>query len=465
VPARRGEETSVLDASLEPWERLRRILEQGDAGTLVGFLDSLGPAETARAISRLEQEEQSRLLTLLDPADAAEVIEDVSPAQAVDLIEDLPPERAAAIVDELQSDRQADLLGELDDAEAHAILREMSPEGALDARRLLAHATDSAGGLMLTEYLAYRRDLRVRDVLDDLQRNREEYSDYHVQYVYVVDQGGELIGVLRMRDLIFPSLAARLDEVMIANPLRVGVAAGLEELAHFFDEHKLYGVPVVDERVRLVGIVLPEAVEEAIRNRSDRQFLGLSGIVGGEELRTMPLALRSRRRLSWLSINVVLNLVAASVIAFYQDTLSAAIALAVFLPIISDMSGCSGNQAVAVSIRELTLGLVRPHEIGRVVAKEAGVGLLNGLALGLLLGGVALLWKGSPTLGLVVGGALAANTLLAVCLGGLLPLVLRRLGLDPALVSGPALTTATDMCGFFLVLSFATALLPHLAGV
>jgi magnesium transporter len=160
----------------------------------------------------------------------------------------------------------------------------------------------------------------------------------------------------------------------------------------------------------------------------------------------------------------VLNIVAASVIAYYQDTLSAAIALAVFLPMISDMSGCSGNQAVAVSVRELSLGLVRPEELRHVFLKECSLGVLNGLCLGLLLGGAALLWKGNPWLGLVVGGALAVNTLVAVCLGGLLPLALKRMRLDPALVSGPLLTTVTDMVGFFLVLSFATAILPRLAG-
>jgi magnesium transporter len=136
----------------------------------------------------------------------------------------------------------------------------------------------------------------------------------------------------------------------------------------------------------------------------------------------MPLMIRAGRRFSWLSINIVLNIIAASVIAYYQDTLAAVIALAVFLPMISDMSGCSGNQAVAVSMRELTLGLIRPKEILRVITKELGLGALNGLALGLLLGGVAVLWKGNPFLGLVVGGALMANTMLAVTFGGVLPL-------------------------------------------
>ena len=176
----------------------------------------------------------------------------------------------------------------------------------------------------------------------------------------------------------------------------------------------------------------------------------------------MPLLQRSGRRLSWLSLNIVLNIIAASVIALYQDTLAAVIALAVFLPMVSDMSGCSGNQAVAVSMRELSLGLVRPNELARVLAKEAGIGLLNGLVLGLMLGAAAWFWKGNPFLGLVVGGALALNTFVAVSFGGLIPLALKRMKLDPALVSSPLLTTVTDMCGFFFVLSFASLMLERL---
>ena len=239
----------------------------------------------------------------------------------------------------------------------------------------------------------------------------------------------------------------------------------LKTLQDFFEEHHLFGVPVVDDGRRLVGVVLPSAIEEAVNKRKTKTFLRLSGIIGGEEFRTMPLLSRSGRRLSWLTMNIVLNIIAASVIALYQDTLAAAITLAVFLPMVSDMSGCSGNQAVAVSMRELSLGLVRPGELIWVLLKEARVGIINGLVLGLLLGGVAFLWKSNPWLGFVVGGALAANTLVSVLLGGVLPLVLKRLKLDPALVSSPLLTTVTDMCGFFFVLSFAAAVMPKLGGI
>ncbi len=452
------------DSMNRPWEPLREVLARDDRERLTSLLDELGPAETARAISRLSTAEQNRLLTMLAPADAADLIEEIPDAQAIGLIEELPPQSAAAIVDEIQSDRQADLLAELDDADAEAIIWKMSPEEAADVRRLMAYDPDTAGGVMITEFVAFPVTGRVREVLHDLQANRKTYAGYHVQYMYVLEDAGKLVGVLRMHDLLFADEEARLASIMIRNPLKIRTDTNIHDLRQFFDEHRLLGVPVVDTEERLVGVVLPEDVREASRKEADHQFLGLSGIIGGEEFRSMPFRLRSGRRLSWLSINIVLNVAAASVIALYQDTLAAVIALAVFLPMISDMSGCSGNQAVAVSMRELTLGLLRPHEILRVVGKELCMGAFNGLLLGILLGGVALLWKGNPYLGLVVGVALMLNTIVAVSLGGALPLILKSVKLDPALVSSPVLTTVTDMCGFFLVLSFATILLPRLTG-
>ena len=452
------------DTASQPWESLRQVIASGDAAQLMACLDHLGAAETARAISRLESSEQTELLTLLDPDDAADIVEEVPQANAADLIEDLEPRQAATIIDAMPSDRQADLLGELNALDAEAILKRMEPGHAEAVQELLAHPTDSAGGLMVTEYLAYRDDSRVGDVLGDLQSNRDRYGDYSVQYLYVTEASGDLKGVLRIRDLLFTPHSALLNDVMIRDPLFVPVDAALDDLREFFEAHALLAVPVIGPDSRLVGIVRRADVERAERQQADRQLLGVSGIIGGEEFRSMPLLVRSGRRLSWLSINIVLNVIAASVIALYQDTLQAVIALAVFLPMISDMSGCSGNQAVAVSMRELTLGLIRPTELRRVLLKEVALGVLNGLALGLLLGSVAMLWKGNPYFGLVVGAALALNTVVAVCLGGSLPLLLKAFKLDPALVSGPVLTTITDLCGFFFVLSLATMLLTKLAG-
>jgi magnesium transporter len=446
-------------------EMLSKLITAENSDELILFLDTLSPPETARAISRLPAEKQLRLLSLLRPGDAADVIEDMPDVQAADMVEDMPSAQAAAIMEELSSDHLVDVLGEMDEDASQAILANMDRQDAKEARILLEHAPDSAGGLMIVEYLAYTVDNTIQDVLDDLQDNRRKYIDYHVQYIYVIDREEKLAGVLRLQNLLLTAQQTRLNQIMLPSPLSVSDKASLKELHEFFEEHHLFGVPVVDDRRRLTGVVLPDAIEEALKKQEAKSFLRLSGIVGGEEFRTMPLLSRSGRRLSWLSMNIVLNIIAASVIAMYQDTLAAAIALAVFLPMVSDMSGCSGNQAVAVSMRELSLGLVRPGELIWVLAKEAKVGIINGVVLGLLLGAVAYFWKGSPWLGIVVGGALAANTLVSVILGGILPLVLKRLKLDPALVSSPLLTTVTDICGFFFVLSFAAAVLPKLGGI
>lgn len=447
------------------WDRLAELVTAENSAEVIEFIDTLSPSETARAISRLPEETQLHLFCLLTPEDAAEVIEDIPETQAADLVEEMPSDQAAAIMEELDSDHLVDVLGEMDVDASRAILAEMDQEEAKEVRMLLEYAPDCAGGLMISEFLSYTSDKSIQDVLDDMQAKREEYAGYHVQYFYVVDKDEKLIGILQMHDLLFPARYTTLAQVMITSPLKVSDKASLTELEEFFEEHHFFGVPVVDDEQLLVGVVLPSAVEEAVNKRKTKNFLSLSGIIGGEEFRTMPLLTRSGRRLSWLSVNIVLNIMAASVIAMYQDTLAAVITLAVFLPMVSDMSGCSGNQAVAVSMRELSLGLVRPAELLWVLAKEARVGLINGLVLGLLLGSIAYLWKGNPWLGLVVGGALAANTLVSVTLGGMLPLLLKRLKLDPALVSSPLLTTVTDMCGFFFVLSFAAAVLPRLGGM
>ena len=448
-------------AEQEPWELLHELIRAGKAEDILSFLTTLPPGETGRALSRLSDADQTHLLTLLKPRDAADVLDTLPDAQAADLIEDMSPERAASIVDVLPSANQADLLAEMDEPEAEAILHELRHERATTLRRLLRYPPHTAGGLMIAEYLSYPSTFTVRDLLADLRANADRYADFEIQYVYITEHD-RLVGVLRLRDLLLAPAERALAALMLGDPLRVRDDTPVEQLKRVFDEHAFFGVPVVSADDHLLGVVRRSAVEKALRERATRTFLAFSGFAGAEELRSMPVRTRSFKRLSWLSINIVLNVVAASVIAMHQDTLAAVIALAVFLPMISDMSGASGNQAVAVSIRELTLGLLRPYEYLRVVAKEGAVGMINGLVLGTVLGTLAVLWKGNVYLGLVVGGALALNTMIAVVLGGSIPLVLRTLNLDPALASGPILTTITDMCGFFMVLTFASMLLAKL---
>ncbi len=448
----------------EPWEILQSLVEAEDKPGAQAFIDGLPPGELARVMSLLGAEEGAHLLELLDPQTCAEVVEHMPAVQTLGMLAELTPEKAADIISGLPSNEQADLLIGLGADEAQAILEHMSPEQAADVEQLTRYPEGTAGSLMRTEHLSYSDVATVAEVLDDLRTNAEHYQQRDVQYVYIVGSRGVLTGVLRLRDLVLSMPSMPLDRIMLRDTQSVPIDASIQTLRDFFATHPYRGVPVVDRAGRLVGVVRHADVAEAVGEQEVSDHLKAQGIVGGEELRTMPTLTRAGHRLSWLSINIVLNLIAASIIALYQETLAAVIVLAVFLPIVSDMSGCSGNQAIAVSMREITLGLIRPSDAFRVWTKELTVGLLNATALGVLLGVTAYVWKGNIYLSLVVGLALAINTIVSVSLGGLVPLFLRGMRLDPALASGPILTTVTDMCGFFLVLSLATAMLPLITG-
>ncbi|GHE74570.1 MAG: magnesium transporter [Bacteroidota bacterium] len=442
-------------------EELSSLIELKDSESIHQLMESLKTEDLIYAYNRLSKDEQVSLIGLLSPEDAAMLLERIPQNQAIEAIENAQIETAASILNELYSDDQVDILAELETEEAEAILEEMRPQEAENVRKLIQYDSESAGGLMVTEYLAYDSAMTVAQTVKDLQEKAEEYEDYHVQYIYVTSDN-RFVGVLQMRDLLLSRPNTKLDTIAIKNAKTMLPNARLEELIGFFDKYDFFGVPVVSETEELLGIVLRKDLREAETERSNLELLETQGIVGGEELRSMPVWLRSKRRLSWLSVNIVLNIIAASVIAFYQDTLEEVIALAVFLPVISDMSGCSGNQAVAVSLRELSLGLVKPYELARVLWQEIKVGLINGLVLGLLIGLAAFIYMGNFYLGLVVGGALAINTIVAVSIGGTIPLFLKKMNTDPALASGPILTTVTDMLGFFLALTFAGAAMSYL---
>ncbi len=445
-----------------PWLTLMQLAADGSDEQLKQFVDQLPRGDLVLALSRLSEEERALVFTHLDSESAAGIIEQLAPVQAAAVMESLEPRSAAEILEELSSNDQADLINDLDEEDAEAILREMDPQSAADVRALAAYQPDTAGGIMVTEFLRYRETMTTDEVVRDMREHADEYHDYDIQYAYVCDSEDRLQGVLRLRDLLLSPRHRRMVDLMITKPIRVSDSTPLEEVAELFSRHHLLGVPVVDAQDRLVGVVREAEVSEALGERDLSDFLKTQGIVSGEEIRELPLLLRSRRRLAWLSANIVLNIIAASVIAMFERTLSAVIALAVFLPIISDMSGCSGNQAVAVSLRELSLGLIRAGDVWRVWLKEVSVGLINGIVLGALIGCAAWFWKGNLYLGLVVGVALCVNTVVAVSIGGVVPLLIKRLGWDPAIASGPILTTVTDMCGFFLVLGTATLLLQHL---
>ncbi len=462
-----GDTLPVPPETPEPEHKPKRLREQvkgavdaRDAQTLVALLEPLPPSDALRQLLLLVAEDRDVMLALITADLAAYLIEEAPVQAATDLVERMATDRAAEVLDKLNSDLQADIIGNLGIEDANAILARLHPDDAADVRRLVEYKDGTAGGLMAAETFKFPETATVGAVLREIVSEDADFERYRGQHPYVVDAEGRPVGVVSLRNLLTTNRSERLIAIMVP-AITVGVDTTLDVLQDLFDQHNFFGIPVVESDGRLVGVVSRSAVQDAALVRSESESLKRQGVVG-DELRSMPTWLRSRRRLAWLSANIVLNIIAASVISAYEETLAAVIAIAVFLPMVSDMSGCSGNQAVGVTMRELALGIVRPKDAFRVWRKEATIGVINGIALGILIGIVAWIWKGNPWLGLVIGSALAANTLIAVSIGGVVPLLLKRLGQDPAVASGPLLTTITDMAGFFLVLSLASLMMPLL---
>ena len=450
------DDDTIFDAAEEA---MHEAVAASDQEKVHELIESLPTYETLRQATLMEDEEREQFIALLSPEETAELVTEAPVQLAASIVSELEADVAALVMENLPSAVKADIVQELKEESAEELLSTMTPEDAEEVRRLTQYDTDSAGGLMETDVFRFQLDDTVGSLLRKVVEGEDQFERYRGQHPYILDADGRLVGVVSLRNLLRARRATPLGEIM-TEAISVPPETDQDDLVDLFEEHPFLGIPVVDADGLLLGAVSRENIAQAELERREHDSMSMQKV--GDELRSMPTAVRSRRRLAWLSSNIVLNIIAASVISAYEETLAAVIAIAVFLPMVSDMSGCSGNQAVAVSMRELSLGLVRPVDLFHVLRKELGVGVINGIVLGILIGIVAWVWKDSVYLGLVIGLALSLNTILAVSIGGTVPLLLKRFGVDPAVASGPLLTTVTDMAGFFLVLSLATLFMAQL---
>lgn len=442
-------------------QRIKTTIQKHNAEALKSLVERMAPFDVAWCCGRLPVEDRLRVLMAVTPDVGAAVFQEMPLQQQKEMLELGRLPALVNIVQRMDSDEMADLLGALDPVDKHAWMATLPTQELKEAESLLAYPADTAGGLMAIEFVSVPVHLTAGEVASRLQALASSYEHLKVTYVYVLDGQGRLAGVLPVRDLVLKPRETPIESFMIRNVATVHATATQRDVAEIFTQRNLLALPVVNDENKLLGIITYDDVLDVIQDIASDEMLKLSG-VSTDESRDSSLAAIVRRRLPWLSLNILLNLMAASVIAFYEKTLAAVISLAFFLPIVSDMSGCSGMQSVAVSVRDLALKKILPRDYFRVLRKEVLVGLVNGFVLGSIIAFVAYLLRGNPALGGVVGLASWLNSIVALCIGGIIPLLLQHWKFDPAVASGPILTTVTDMMGFFLLLSLATVWLPHL---
>ena len=414
------------------------------------------PHDAADILEALEDEAAADLLSGLDTEAAADVLEEVRYEAAADILEELQHEAAADILEELPPDEAADIVGELEPEARRAVLEEMADEKAEDILELLAYPTDSAGGLMSTDLATLPAALSAGEAIEALRRLHEHLE--HLSYVYVVDQEGRLTGVVSFRELVFARPGTALEEVMVANPVAVRPETDREDVADLVQRYNLLAVPVVDHTGRLLGLVTIDDVIQEVQEEATEDIATMVGAGKGETIYT-PVARSVRSRLPWTAVNLATAFLVAAVVSNFEPIISRLAVLAAYMPVVASVGGNSGAQSQAVVIRALAVDSIPSHWVRRVMLRSGLVGLLNGLVVGALSGVIAALFTHQARIGVVIALAALGNLIVANLVGSGIPIILDKLGKDPALASSIFMTMITDLVGFGGFLAIATAML------
>lgn len=446
-----------MEATLTP---LRQALQEGDTLRLQRLLEETHPQDLLAFWHDLEGEHRYVILTLLPKGRATEVFSNLPPEEQAEYLKTLPPWRVQELLQELSLDDLADALQAVEEEDPHLFRRlkeALDPETRAEVEELTQYEEDEAGGLMTPEYVAVREGMTVEEVIRFLRRAAPDAET--IYYIYVVDEGGRLRGVLSLRDLIVADPRTKVAEIMNPKVVFARTDTDQEEVARLMADYDFTVLPVVDEDGVLVGIVTVDDVLDVLEEEATEDIHRLAAVDVPDLVysQASPISLWLAR-VRWLVILILTGMVTSSILQGFESLLEAATALAFYVPVLLGTGGNTGNQSATLIIRALATRDLDLRDWRRVLFKESLVGSLLGLTLALLLLGKVFL-DGHAALAPVVGLALFLLVLFANLVGAMLPVILRRLGVDPALVSNPLVATLSDISGLLIYLSVARLLL------
>lgn len=436
-------------------EALRLALEENQAANVRVLTHGLRAPDLADVIELLEPDQRVSLIQILGDDFDPEVMSELEESVRDQLAEALPNEVLARVLTELDTDDAAYVLESLDKEDQEDVLAQMPSSDRIALERNLEYPEETAGRLMQTDFVAVPPFWSVGQVIDHMRESEdlpETFTD-----IFVVDPSYRVIGTIDLSRLLRTKRAVLVQQIMEADQHTVSATLDQEEMARQFERYDLKSAPVVDANKRLVGVVTVDDIVEVIEEETDEDLRRLSG-VGDESIGDSVIS-TVRSRIVWLAINLCTAGLAASVIKQFDASIEQMVALAVLMPIVASMGGNAGTQTMAVTVRALATRDLGPANRTRIILREAAVGLINGFALGALLGPIVFLWFGIGTLGIVIAIALLINLFTAAVAGILVPLALDRFGFDPAVASATFVTTITDVIGFLAFLGLATLVL------
>ena len=434
----------------------------GGPREIAAQLEGLHPADIAAALERSDVSDEllSAVLAELDTETAADVLINLDENTVGDVLESLDAPEIAQITTELESDDAADVVGLLDDDKKERVLKELDTEDREAVEHLLQYTDDSAGGIMASEFVYVNRNALVDDAIALIRTAADEVEEIH--NVYITDRHRKLVGVLPLGTLVLARVGTRVAEIMEPDVVSVSTDMDQERVAQVFMKYDLVAVPVVDPRGVLVGRITVDDIMDVIRDEAEEDMSIMAG-TRDEEMHEDSTLRVSWIRLPWLVIGALGGLASASVMSLYSFSLEKVLALAFFIPVITAMGGNVGLQTSTIIVRSMHSDGGLEGEAGPRLLREWRIAVTNAVVLGLAVTMTVSLWLHDWRLAAVVGGALATVILVAATLGTVMPFMLRRIGIDPAVAQGPFVTTLNDVIGIMVYLGLATLFLDALA--
>ncbi len=442
-------------------QEIVEAIRNEDAATLRQILEEIHPYDMAQALLELDEEERILFAKLTDE-ELADLLEELDYEEQEALLETMGPIRGVRIIERMAPDDAADYLGELDETDKEEILNKLDPESADDIRQLLAYPENTAGGLMTTDFFVLYQHDTVEKAIDRLRNLAPDAES--VYYLFVLDDAHRLIGVVSLRELIISSPETMVEEIMSERVVSVPVDMDQEEVARTMGNYSFLALPVVKGEV-MVGVITVDDAIDVLEEEASEDMMKFGGISGSEDgmqdLSVGPLK-ASMNRIPWLVLLLGVGVMAGNIIDHFEETLDAVVVLAVFIPMIADMAGNTGTQSLAVVVRGLTMGQFTGKNVWKLLRREALVGLIIGLVNGVLISIIAALWQRSIMLGFVIGIFLSITLFVATLAGTAVPLIMTKMKIDPAVASGPFITTVNDIVGLTIYFTVATRFMQYL---
>ena len=453
-----------LDVDAQLVDDIEVLLESGQRGMVLNVIADLHPADLAQLMSHLPFERAEMLFNWLPVEQGGELLPELDSEFRNSLLEEVKTGRVTELLDELDSDDATDILAELPEAVVEVVISGL--EGGDDVRALLSYDEETAGGLMGREYVSAPGSWTVAEVTEEVRRQAESIEQIYV--VYVVDESNRLEGFVTLKNLLLAQATRRLHDIMKHDFQSVKTDVDQEEVARIMERYDLIALPVIDEAGCLVGRITIDDVIDVIREEAEEDLQLMSGVTGGEEPTDSVMRI-TRGRLPWLLVGLVGAGLSGLVIGGFEDALQEAVVLAAFIPIMMATAGNVGIQCSAIIVQGLASGDLWSTDVYSRLGKETAVAMINGIALSLVLAlailllpllstSVAALISDAAMLAVTAGLSLLAVILLATVIGTVVPLLLHRSGIDPAIATGPFITTSNDIIGLTVYFLIATIL-------